>query len=69
MAYKEQLFKNNEKAYDQGLTATLSVQFIKERDGKMSVLSCSVINGYDNVDYALALNTTLAQVIKDLLER
>lgn len=69
MAYKEPLYENNEKAYDLGLEAKLSIQFIKEPDGKMSVLSCSVIKGYDNVDYALALDTTLAQVIKDLLER
>ena len=67
MTNKETLYKANEKALEQGIEARLSIQFTEEPNGKMSVLSCSLIQGYDNVDYALALDTPLRDIIKDLI--
>lgn len=68
MTNKDMLYKANKKALEQGIDARLSIQFIEEPNGKMSVLSCSIIRGYDNVDYGLSLDSTLGDVIKDLLD-
>lgn len=65
----EVLFDLNRGALDHGIYAKLSIQFFDEGNGKMSVLSCSVIWGYDNVDYALCLDSTLTGVVRDLLDR
>ena len=63
----ETLYDTNEKALKNGIEAKISIQFAEEPNGKMSVLSCSIFNGYRNVDYSLALRTPLKEVIEDLL--
>lgn len=67
MTNKETLYEADKRALEQGIEARLSIQFIEEPNGKMSVLSCSIIQGYDNVDYALSLDTPLRDIIKDLI--
>lgn len=67
MTNKETLYEADKRALEQGIEARLSIQFIQEPNGKMSVLSCSIIQGYDNFDYALSLDTPLRDIIKDLI--
>lgn len=67
METKTRLYEADKRALEQGITATLSIQFVEEADGKMSVLSASVLQGYDCSDYALSLDTPLGEIIKDLI--
>jgi len=67
MDIKKTLYEADERALENGITATLSIQFTEEPNGKMSVLSCSIIQGYQNDDYCLSLETQLKDIIKDLI--
>lgn len=67
METKIRLYEADRRALEQGITATLSIQFVEEADGKMSVLSAAVLQGYDCCDYSCSLDTTLGEIIKDLI--
>ena len=63
----EALYDTNKKALENGIEAKISIQFSEEPNGKMSVLSCSIMKGYNNVDYSFVLDTTLKELIAQLL--
>lgn len=61
-------FYYNEKAYENGLDLSISVQFFKDKDGKMEMLSCTVSDGTKATDYEMvAGETTLEEVIREFL--
>lgn len=61
-------FYYNEKAYENGLDLSISVQFFKDKDGKMEMLSCTVSDGVKANDYGMvAGETTLEEVVREFL--
>lgn len=61
-------FYYNEKAYENGLDLSISVQFFKDKDRKMEMLSCTVSDGTKATDYEMvAGETTLEDVIREFL--
>ena len=61
--------KQNEKDYENGITLKVSVQFIDNGNGTMSVLSFNIDNtpegGYKSIDYS---NVIKSKTLADILE-
>lgn len=65
---KKSKFDYDEKVYENGLDLSISVQFIKGKDGKMEMLSCTVSDGVKATDYGMvAGETTLEEVVREFL--
>jgi hypothetical protein len=61
-------FYYNEKAYENGLDLSISVQFIYGGDCIMNILSCTVSDGTKATDYGMvAGETTLEEVVREFL--
>ena len=58
----------DERAIEQGVEASISIQFSEEDNGDVSLLSFTISKGYHSVDYSLSLDTPLIEVIKDLIQ-
>lgn len=65
---KKNKFDYDGKAYENGLDLSISVQFFKDKDGKMEMLSCTVSDGAKANDYGMvAGETTLEEVVREFL--
>lgn len=65
---KKSKFDYDEKVYENGLDLSISVQFFKDKDGKMEMLSCTVSDGVKANDYGMvARETTLEEVAREFL--
>lgn len=65
---KKSKFDYDEKVYENGLDLSISVQFFKDKDGKMEMLSCTVSDGGKANDYGMvAGETTIEEVVREFL--
>lgn len=58
------VYKLDPKTQEEGLKLNVSIQFFNGE-----VLACCISQGYDCVDYAMALNTSLADVIEEFVKK